>query len=70
MLGGIFVVLVSFFVYLRTICPSVYVGDAGELISAVYNLGIPHPPGYPLFCIIGKLLHLFHWVILLLELIL
>ena len=32
-----------------------YVGDSGELISAAWTLGIPHPPGYPLFCLLGKL---------------
>src|SRR3989338_6090208 len=46
---------VSFFIYLLTLCPTVDVGDAGELIAAAYTLGIPHPPGYPLYCILGKL---------------
>ncbi|MFH1823955.1 MAG: DUF2723 domain-containing protein [Candidatus Firestonebacteria bacterium] len=47
--------IISLFVYLLTICPTIYVGDSGEIISAAYHLGIPHPPGYPLFCMIGKL---------------
>ena len=46
---------VSFLVYVRTLCPTVYVGDSGELISAAYTLGIAHPPGYPLYCLLGKL---------------
>ncbi|MDX1608418.1 MAG: DUF2723 domain-containing protein, partial [Candidatus Spechtbacterales bacterium] len=29
--------------------------DSSELITASYTLGIPHPPGYPLFVLIGKL---------------
>ena len=45
----------SFAVYLRTLCPTVYVGDSGELTAAAYTLGIAHPPGYPLFCLLGKL---------------
>ncbi len=33
-------------------------GDGGELITASYTLGIPHPPGYPLYVMIGKLFSL------------
>lgn len=51
--------LVMFSVYLSTLCPTVFVGDAGELIAAAYNLGSPHPPGYPLFCILGKFTSIF-----------
>ncbi len=51
--AGVF--LTTFAVYLRTLCPSVYVGDSGELIAAAYTLGIPHPPGYPIYCLVGKL---------------
>ncbi len=39
--------------YGLTICPTVYVGDSGELTVASYFLGIPHSPGYPLYCLIG-----------------
>lgn len=42
-------------IYVLTLCPTVYWDDAGELIAAAYTLGIPHPPGHPLFVIIGKL---------------
>lgn len=47
--------LVNFFVYLLTLSPSIFVGDSGELITAAYVLGVPHPPGYPMFCVIGKI---------------
>ncbi len=39
--------------YFVTLCPTVYVGDSGELATAAYYLGIPHSPGYPLYCLIG-----------------
>ncbi len=29
--------------------------DGGELITASYTLGIPHPPGYPTYVLLGKL---------------
>lgn len=30
-------------------------GDGGELITAAVTLGIPHPPGYPTYVLLGKL---------------
>jgi len=44
-----------FTVYLGTICPTVYLGDSGELIAAAFSLGIPHGSGYPLYTLVGKL---------------
>jgi tetratricopeptide (TPR) repeat protein len=43
-----------FFVYAHHACPSVYPDDSGETITAAYSLGIAHPPGYPLFSLLGK----------------
>ncbi|MEW6620426.1 MAG: DUF2723 domain-containing protein [bacterium] len=54
-IGGILVFLLSFFTYLKTLTPDVALQDTGELISCAYLLGIPHPPGYPLYCLLGKL---------------
>jgi dolichyl-phosphate-mannose--protein O-mannosyl transferase len=36
----------------------VYVHDSGELITASYVLGIAHPAGSPLYCMVGKLFQL------------
>jgi tetratricopeptide (TPR) repeat protein len=46
--------LPAFLVYLDTLAPSVSPEDSGELITAAYTLGIAHPPGYPLWCLLGK----------------
>jgi tetratricopeptide (TPR) repeat protein len=47
-------------VYALGACPTIYVGDSGELVAAVDVLGIPHPSGYPLYVLLGKL-----WTLLL-----
>jgi len=54
-LTAIFLFLLSFGVYFETLAPTVTAGDSGELIAACYTLGIPHPPGYPLYCLLGRL---------------
>lgn len=43
-------------VYVWTLCPSVYVEGAGELIGATWWLGTPHPTGYPLYTLLARLL--------------
>ncbi|HKV74009.1 MAG TPA: DUF2723 domain-containing protein, partial [Gemmatimonadales bacterium] len=50
--------LVSGFVllgYLLTLAPSVTWWDAGEFIAAARTLGIPHPPGTPLYVMVAHL---------------
>ena len=45
--------------YILTLEPSASFWDCGEFISASYRLQICHPPGAPLFLIIGRLFSLF-----------
>src|SRR3989449_10721353 len=45
----------AFAIYALGACPTIYVGDSGELVTAVHLLGIPHPTGYPLYVLLGKL---------------
>jgi tetratricopeptide (TPR) repeat protein len=47
--------LCLFAIYALGACPTIYVGDSGELVAAVHTLGIPHPPGSPLYVLAGKL---------------
>src|SRR5438105_5169372 len=37
-----------------TLSPSTAMWDTSEYISAAYTLGLPHPPGNPLFVLIGR----------------
>src|ERR1051325_5016409 len=47
--------LLSLLSYLFTLAPTIVGGDSGELVTAVATLGVPHPPGYPLYCLLGHL---------------
>lgn len=54
LLGGL-----TLLIYTLTLYPNVPGGDSGELIAVAHTLGIAHPPGYPLFTLLGKL---FTWI--------
>lgn len=51
--------LLPLLLYFKTLCPTVWVGDSGELALAAARLEICHPPGYPLITLLGRF-----WVIL------
>jgi hypothetical protein len=53
LLIGVFVAIVIFFIYLFSLCPTVYLIDSGELAVVSYTLGIAHPTGYPLYTLIS-----------------
>ncbi|HCI15879.1 MAG TPA: hypothetical protein DE027_03520 [Candidatus Marinimicrobia bacterium] len=45
---------ISFIVYLLTMADTVPYWDSGEFIATSFILGVPHPPGSPLYLIIGR----------------
>jgi hypothetical protein len=46
---------VALAVYMRTLAPTVGAHDTFEFQALSYELGIPHPTGYPLYILLGKL---------------
>jgi tetratricopeptide (TPR) repeat protein len=50
--------LAAFAFFLVGLNPTFYVDDSPETITACVTLGIPHPPGYPLFTLLGRLFSL------------
>jgi hypothetical protein len=44
--------------YWVTLAPTITEVDSGELCAAVHIMGVPHPTGYPLYLILGKLFDL------------
>ncbi|HVZ80976.1 MAG TPA: DUF2723 domain-containing protein [bacterium] len=48
------VTLPIFAVYLVTLNPSLFRNDSPETITACWTLGVSHPPGYPLFTLLGR----------------
>jgi hypothetical protein len=47
--------LVSLTLYVRTLAPGLLYSDSGELQTVVYNLGMTHPTGYPVYVLLGRL---------------
>lgn len=53
------VFLIATIVYLITIEDTVSLWDCGEYITAAYKLEVGHPPGAPLFMVLGRLFSFF-----------
>ena len=51
--AGVF--LIAFLTYLSTIAITTSFWDCGEFIACSSTLGVPHPPGSPLYLLIGRI---------------
>ena len=50
-----FVLLFTFFIYVDTMAPTVSFWDCGEFIAVSHTLSVPHPPGSPLYLLLGRI---------------
>lgn len=48
-MAALLVGLGSFLLFLFFQSTGIYGGDSGDLVTAAYEFGVPHPPGYPLY---------------------
>ena len=61
LVGGL-IFIIAFVTFFSSMAPTVSFWDCGEYISASYTLGIPHPPGNPLYIIIARIFTIiFFW---------
>lgn len=58
-ISGWIIFVISSVVYLSTIEPTASFWDPGEFISAAFKLEVGHPPGAPLFMIMGRIFTFF-----------
>ena len=50
------VFLLSLIVYTLTMAPTTSLWDCGEFIATAYTLGVGHPPGAPLYLLLGNVM--------------
>jgi len=49
------VFLATFGLYLNWLTPGIGLEDSGEFATAATTLSLTHPPGYPLYLLLGRL---------------
>lgn len=54
-IAGVALTVLVAALYIRTVAPSVMPGDYAEFQLSAAILGVPHPTGYPLYVLLGKL---------------
>src|ERR687896_1196618 len=46
--------VVVLLLYVLTLAPTTAMWDASEYIASAYRMSLPHPPGNPLFILVGR----------------
>lgn len=55
LISPIILILLPLIVYLKTLPPSLLWVDSGTMVAAAYSLGIPNPPGFPVYMVASHL---------------
>jgi hypothetical protein len=58
-IGGVASFVIAAIVYILTLEPTASWWDCGEYIATAYKLQVGHPPGAPLFQMLGRFMSLF-----------
>ena len=58
-ISGWVVFIVAAFTYLKTIEPTASLWDCGEFVASCFKLEVGHPPGNPVFMVMGRFFTLF-----------
>lgn len=58
-IAGWIIFIIASSVYLKTVEPTASFWDCGEFISCAFKLEVSHPPGYPMFAMLGHFATLF-----------
>src|ERR1700746_3921804 len=58
-IAGWFVFAIATLVYILTLEPTASFWDCSEFIATSYKLQVPHPPGAPLFLLLGRFFSFF-----------
>lgn len=56
MAGVVLIAAISWIIFLLFQAQGIYAGDSGDLATAAYLFGVPHPSGYPLYTFVSWVL--------------
>lgn len=51
----------SLALFITYLSRGIYGADSGDMVTAAFTLGVPHPPGYPLYTMLGWLFSRLPW---------
>lgn len=52
---SVIISVICLIIYLPRLSPTVFGADSGDFLAAILSKGVAHPPGYPLYLLLGRL---------------